>query len=261
MKKTEENKVIFITGTSSGIGKALAYRYAEAGANVILTGLELEIISVFAKELSEKYQKCIALKADVTNDQELKEATHEGIRVFGKIDIVIANAGFGLHGKLEDLKLEDYKKQFEVNVFGVLRTIYATLAELKKSKGTLCIIGSVNGVVPFSIGSSPYIMSKFAIRGLIETLSLELSPYGIHVIHIMPGFVATNFDHGKSEEEKRQYGWLKISAEKAADSILKAVRKKRPEVVLTPFGKLAVYLERYVPTLIRLANKLFIKYK
>ena len=154
MTKLFNNKVVLITGASSGIGKALSYEFAKNGASVILTARRIELISSFAEKLSSSFNKCIAIKSDVALDGDLEKAIKEGVKEFGHIDIVVANAGFGLAGNFENLKLEDYKKQFETNVFGVLRTIYASLPELKKTRGSICIIGSVNGVVSFSTGSS-----------------------------------------------------------------------------------------------------------
>jgi len=255
------NKVVLITGASSGIGKALAYEFAKNGANVILTGRRFELISLNAKNISLKYKKCIAIKCDVTSDGDLEKAVKEGIKTFGKIDVAVANAGFGLAGNFEKLKLEDYKHQFETNVFGVLRTIYATLEELKKTKGSICIIGSVNGVVSFSGGSSAYTMSKFAVRGLIKSLALELSPYDISVTHIMPGFVNTEFDSKHEKRGKEKYSWLKISAEKAARLIVKAIKDKNLEAILTRHGKMAVYLEHYTPFILRWLSGLFSKIK
>lgn len=260
-KESLKNKVVFITGASSGIGRALAYQYAKIGANVILTGLEIDILLTLERELTEKFQKCIAIKCDVNSDNDLQEAVKIGTEKFGRIDIAIANAGFGLHGKLEELNISDYKKQFETNVFGVLRTIYATLPELKKTKGVICIIGSVNGILPFSVGTSPYTMSKFAVRGLAQILSLELEPCGVSVVHAMPGFVATNFDRGISDKEKKKYSWLKITADQAAKSIFKAIKKRKAEVVISRFGKFAVYMERYAPTFVRWISRLFAKYE
>jgi short-subunit dehydrogenase len=242
-----KNKVVFITGASSGIGEALACEYSKNGANVILLARRFDLISSLAEKLSKKYQKCIAIKCDVTHDGDLEKAVFEGIKNFGKIDIVVANAGFGRPGKLEDLNLNDYKEQFETNVFGVLRTIYATLAELKKSKGSVCIMGSVNGIVSLFEGTSAYTMSKFALRGLIQPLSLELSHNNISVIHVMPGFVKTEFDKKYEKEKKQKYDWLKISAEEAALLIIKAISNKNLEVVLTKHGKIAVLIENYIP--------------
>jgi short-subunit dehydrogenase len=261
MEKTFKNKVVLITGASSGTGKALAYEFANNGAHVILLARRFQLISSIAEDLALKFNKCMAIECNVAKDGDIEKAVKESVKIFGKIDIVIANAGFGLHGNFEDLKLEDYKKQFETNVFGVLRTIYATLPELKKTKGSICIIGSVNSIVSFSSGISPYVMSKFALRGLIKSLSLELSPYNISVTHIMPGFIETEFDIKNTETERKKYNWLKISAEKAAKLIIRAIKDKNLEVILTRHGKMAIYLERYTPYILRKLSSLFSKIK
>jgi uncharacterized protein len=255
------DKVVLITGASSGIGKALAYEFAKNGANVVLTGRRIEKISSSAKDISSRYKESIAVKCDVTKDGELEKAVEEGVKTFGKIDVVVANAGFGLQGNLENLTIEDYRRQFETNIFGVLRTIYASLEELKKTKGSICIIGSVNSIVSFSTGSSPYTMSKFAIRGLVKSLSLELSTYNVSVTHIMPGFVETEFDIKSSEKDKKMYSWLKISAEKAAKLIVHAIKDKDLEAILTRHGKMAIYMERYTPFILRKLSGLFSKLK
>lgn len=258
---TLKNKVVFITGASSGIGEALAHQYAQKGANVVLLARRFELISSLAKKLSEKYQKCIAIKCDVTIDEDLEKATLESIKNFNKIDIVIANAGYGRPGNLENLNIKDYQDQFDVNVFGVLRTIYATLGELKNTKGSLCIIGSVNGVVSSFPGISAYSMSKFAIRGLIKPLSLELSPYGISVTHIMPGFVKTEFDKKYKEDRRYKYDWLKISAEKASSLIIESIENKKSEVVLTKHGRVAVFIEKQMPFIFKKFIKIFLLFK
>jgi len=259
MKNELKNKVVLITGASSGIGAALAAEYARNGANVILLARRIDLITKKAAELSRKFNKCIAVRGDVNKDGDLENAVKEGLKHFNKIDIVIANAGIGVPGNLEDLNLAAYRKQFETSVFGVLRTIYANLQELKKTKGNLCIIGSVNGLVSFSTGASAYTMSKFAIRGLAKSLSLEFSPYGISVTHIMPGFVDTNFNVKPGERAEKKYRWLKISPEKAAELISQAIKNRDLEAVLTRHGKMAVYMERFAPFLLRELGFLFSK--
>lgn len=258
MKKLFKNKVVLITGASSGLGKALAYEFAENGANVVLLARRFEIITEISKELTLKYNKCIAVKCDVSKDGDLENAIKETIENFGKIDITIANAGFGIGGNFEDIKIEGYRKQFETNVFGVLRTIYATLPELKKTKGSVCIVGSVNGVVSFSTGVSAYVMSKFAIRGLVPSLSLELLPYGISITHAMPGFMKTEFHKGNKEVE-RKISWLEMSPEKASKIILKAIKKKKNEIIITNHGKVAIFMERYTPNVLKMLSKIFSK--
>jgi short-subunit dehydrogenase len=254
-----QNKVVLITGASSGLGESLAIEFAKNGSNVILLARRFEKIKELSEELSNKYNKCLAIKCDVTKENDLENATKEAVGVFGKIDIVVANAGFGLSGNFEDVKIQGYREQFETNVFGVLKTIYATLEELKKTKGSICIIGSVNGAVSFSTGVTAYVMSKFAIRGLIPSLSLELEKYDISVTHIMPGFIETEFH--KNHKKIPQINWLKMKTEKASKRILRAIRKKENEVIITKHAKIAFFLERYMPNFLRKISKFIAKNK
>src|SRR5437762_1862320 len=106
----------------------------------------------------------------------------------GRIDVVVANAGFGVMGPLETLTLGDYRRQFETNVFGVLRTVYATLEDVKRARGRLVLLGSVSGHLALP-GASAYAMSKFAVRGLAEALAHELAPRGVAVTLVSPGLV------------------------------------------------------------------------
>ena len=130
------------------------------------------------------------MECDVTRDGDLEIAVAGAVLAFDKLDIAFANAGFGIVAPLKKLTLEDYRRQFETNVFGVLRTIYAALPELEKTKGTLVIIGSVSGWVA-TPGASPYSMSKFALRALANAIAPELRPTGVKVTLISPGFVAS----------------------------------------------------------------------
>src|SRR5204862_6923812 len=122
-------------------------------------------------------------------DDDLKGAVATAVRQWSKVDVVIANAGFGVVGRLESLSVDDYRRQFDTNVFGVLRTIYAALPEIEKTKGNLVIIGSVAGWAA-SAGAAPYNMSKFAVRALANAITPELRPAGVKVTLISPGSVA-----------------------------------------------------------------------
>ncbi|MGH7829386.1 MAG: SDR family oxidoreductase, partial [Candidatus Binatia bacterium] len=126
MKKFQ-GKVVFITGASSGIGAALAREFARHGARVALLARRRERLERLTKEIEDRGGAALALAADVTVDGEIDAAVQAAVAKWGGIDVVVANAGFGVVGPLKDLTLEDYRRQFETNVFGVLRTIYATL--------------------------------------------------------------------------------------------------------------------------------------
>lgn len=180
--------VALVTGASSGIGAELAREISRRGGNVVAAARRLDRLETLAQELSRSGGSVLAVGCDVTRREDLDRCVSRAREVFGRLDTVIANAGFGVVGKFEDLTVEDYRRQFETNVFGVLQTAFAALDDLKKSRGRLVLIGSVAGFVP-TPGSSPYSMSKFAVRALAGALRTELAPHGISVTHIAPGFI------------------------------------------------------------------------
>ena len=198
----------------------------------------------------------------MTIDGDLERAAAATRAAYGRIDVVVANAGFGVVGPVERLALADYRRQFETNVFGVLRTVHATLADLKASRGRLVIIGSVAGHLA-TPGSSPYSMSKFAVRALAEALGHELAPAGVAVTLISPGLVASELrrvdNRGTLHAEllEPMPGWLVVPAERAARTIVRAVARRRREVVVTGHGKVAVFLQRHAPWLVAAGLRAF----
>jgi short-subunit dehydrogenase len=159
-------------------------------------------------------------------------------------------------GSLTKLSVDDYRRQVETNVFGVLRTIYAALPEIEKSRGSIVIIGSVAGWTA-TPGMSPYSMSKFALRALANCIMPELRPSGVKVTLISPGFVdsnirrVTNDGHFHPAAKDPVPSWLVMSTEKAVRQILRAVARGKPEAIITNHGKMAVAIERFAPWLIR----------
>lgn len=251
------HKVILITGASAGIGAALAQEFALLGASLILLARRKERLSAIAKTIDPSGERVLTIECDVTQDGDLEKAVALVRKKFGKIDVAIANAGWSLKGNLEELNLDDYRRQWETNLFGVLRTIYATLDDLKKTKGRLVIISSVKSYLALA-GDSPYAMSKFALRALCQSLSRELAPDGVSVTHVCPGYVATEIrrvdEQGvfQSGQEDRISPILLRSAEQTARQIIKAIDKRQKEQVLTSYGKLIVLLQRYFPWLVSL---------
>ncbi len=249
-----KGRVAIITGASSGIGAALARELAQQDVKLVLLARRSEKLTAIAAEIDPSGQQVLAVPGDVTKQEDIEKAVNLAHSKFGKVEIAIANAGFGVKGNLSDLTVDDYRHQWETNVFGVLHTIYATLHDLKQTKGRLVIIGSVNGYVVLP-GVSPYVMSKFALRALCESLSLELKPYGISVIHICPGFVATEsrlakLQSPKTPKNQQIPSWMLMSTTETAQLIIQAIARRRREVILTGYGKLAVWLKRYLPELL-----------
>ncbi len=251
-----QNKVALITGASSGIGKELAWQLAQAGAMVTLAARRKPLLEKLAERIiTSGKRKPLIIECDVTKDGDLELAVAETLREFGKLDVVIANAGFGVAGPLKQLSIEDYRRQFETNIYGVLRSIYAALPEIQKAKGNIVIIGSIAGWLPMP-GASAYGMSKFALRSLANSLGPELRPLGIKVTLISPGYVASNIgrvdNHGNPREKAPNPppSWLVMPTDKAVRQILHAVARGKPEAIITLHGKIAVALERFAPSLL-----------
>jgi NAD(P)-dependent dehydrogenase (short-subunit alcohol dehydrogenase family) len=250
-------KTALVTGASAGIGRALALEFARGGADVAVAARRLELLETLARDIEALGRKALPLRCDVTREDEVRAAVAAAVSRFGAIDIVVANAGFGVVGPVEQLKVEDFRRQFDTNVFGVLHTVKASMAELEKTRGRLALVGSVSGhlTVP---ATAAYSMSKYAVRSLADALFHELRPKGIAVTLISPGFVESEFRQvdnqgvhhpGAGEPYPR---WLVMSVETAARKIARAIANRRREIVLTGHGKLAVFLERHFPWMMSL---------
>ena len=262
-------KSVLITGASSGIGEELALQLAQSGAQLTLAARRTDRLETLAQKIAgqgtegtgetQRNTRPTVVECDVTRDGDLERAVAESVRAFGKLDIAFANAGFGVVAPLKKLALEDYRRQFETNVFGVLRTIYAALPELEKTKGNLAIIGSVSGWIS-TPGASPYSMSKFALRALANAIATELRPAGITVTLLSPGFVASEIrqidnqgihhEHAKDPISPR----MVVPTPKAVREILRAVASGKREQIVTGHGKLFVAIERFAPWLLRAAT-------
>jgi short-subunit dehydrogenase len=259
--KNLDNTVAFITGASSGIGAALAAEYARCGADVVLTARRTDRLDEAAEEVRRHDRRALAVACDVTVDGDLERAVAAAVEEFGRIDWLIANAGFGVAGLFHKLELEDYRRQFETNVFGVLRTVYAGREALLASKGCLAIIGSVSGYLAMAKGS-PYAMSKFAVHALADSLWYEMTPNGVGVTLVVPGLITSeirmvdNLGRFKSERKEPAPAWLRMPAPVAAKKIVRAVSGRRRQLLLTGHGRFAVVLQRHFPrTLAFLASR------
>ena len=260
-QKYYRKKVALVTGASSGIGAELAWQLSRAGANVTLASRRRELLEAVAKRIvAGRNPSPLVTECDVTRDGDLERAVAQTVCEFGKLDAIFANAGFGVIGSLKKLSVEDYRRQFETNVFGVLRTIYAALPEIEKSRGNIVIIGSVAGWTA-TPGTSPYAMSKFALRALANCIMPELRPSGVKVTLISPGFVDSNVRRVDSDgnfhpaRKDSVPSWLVMSTEKAVRQILRAAARGKREAIITNHGKLIVAIERFAPWLIRAAER------
>lgn len=260
MNKTQaffRGKAVLITGASSGIGEELAWQLGQAGAQLTLAARRKELLEKLAQRIARGGKPApLVVQCDVTQDGSLQKAVEESVRHWGKLDMAIANAGFGVVGPLKKLTVEDYRRQFETNVFGVLRTIYASLPEIEKSKGNIAIVGSVSGWAA-TPGASPYNMSKFAVRALANAITPELRLSGVKVTLISPGFVASDIrrvdNQGAFHEHAKEPmpSWLIMPTDKAVRQILGAIARGKREAIITGHGKALVFLDRFMPWVIR----------
>jgi len=255
-----QGKVALVTGASSGIGAALAKELSRQGATLVLLARRHERIAALAEELGAAEDRAMAIPADVTRDDDLPRAVAAALARYGRLDVAVANAGFGVAGPFVRLTLDDYRRQLETNVFGVLRTAYATLPALTAARGTLVLLGSVSGHVS-APGASPYSMSKYAVRALAEALRGELWADGVATVLVSPGFVESEIRRVDNQGRLREGAkdavppWLRLPADKAARRIVRAVVRREREVVITGHGKLLVLLSRLAPGLLALVGR------
>ncbi|HEY8561921.1 MAG TPA: oxidoreductase [Pyrinomonadaceae bacterium] len=188
-----EKKVWFITGTSAGIGRELAEKALEKGHQVVATARKPEVL----RDLAEKYPETVlTLKLDVTNKNDIAEARDKTIENFGRIDVVVNNAGYGLLGAVEEPSDEQIRGQFETNFFGVVNVVRETLPVLRAQKSGH-IINVSSGLGFFAYPSYGYYSAtKFAVQGLSEALAQEVAPLGIKVTIAEPGGTRTDFIKG-----------------------------------------------------------------
>jgi short-subunit dehydrogenase len=253
---TLAGKVALITGASAGIGAALARELARDGADLVLSARREDRLRELAREIESLGRQAVAVACDVTRDGDLESAVAAAVARFGRLDIAIANAGFGVSGRVDALRLDDFRRQLETNVFGVLRTLYASLPELKKTRGQFVVMGSVAGHVP-SPTTSAYSMSKFALRGLAESIHDELAGNGVAVTLVSPGFVDSDIrrvdNRGAVHEDAPDPipAWLRVPTDRAARAIVHAIRRRQREIIVTGHGKVLVFVYRHAPWLLR----------
>lgn len=253
------DKVVLITGASSGIGEELARQLGRAGAVLTLAARRTEVLQKISRSIREVGgAQPLIVECDVTREEDPQRAVAETVARRGRLDIVIANAGFGVVGNFAKLTVQDYRRQFETNVFGVLRTLQAALPEVVKTHGQLVILGSVAGWTA-SPGASPYAMSKFAVRALANSITPELALMGVRVTLISPGFVESNIrrvdNQGQlhAEAAEPMPRWLIADRQQAVGQMLRAISRGQREAIITGHGKLFVALERFAPWVLRAA--------
>lgn len=251
-----ERKVALITGASSGIGASLAREFAKRGYDLVLCARRIQNLEKLSRELVLLNVDVLPIKCDVAQDEDVTRAVETSRARFGRIDVVVGNAGQGREGKVEDLSLGDFRYLFETNIFGVLRIIKETIPDLKKTQGSIGIIGSAMSYLSLP-ESAPYGMSKAAVKSLAESLRFELRDEGVSVTLLCPGFVATEIRlldrTGELVPDRKDPipAWINMPAEKAARQIARAILGRKSEAIITWHAKFIVWMQRHLPSLLR----------
>jgi NADP-dependent 3-hydroxy acid dehydrogenase YdfG len=249
-----EGKVVIITGASSGIGEALAHRFHAAGAKLALAARRMDRLIKLEKEMGNPGM--LLVETDVSKEEDCRQLIMKTVEKFGKIDVLINNAGISMRARFEDAELDVLRKLMDVNFWG---TVYGTryaLPWLLESRGSLVGVISIAGHVGLP-GRTGYAASKFAIRGFLDTLRIEYLKKGLHVLVVAPGFTTSEIRFSALNAQGKQLGETSrdenkmMSAETCANHIFNAVKKRKRSLVLTiKEGKLTVFMGKFWPTLL-----------
>jgi short-subunit dehydrogenase len=247
-----KDKVVIITGSSSGIGLATATEFARMGAKVVLAARRVEILKQIMNSLREQGYTAIAVETDVTREEDCKNLIDTTIREFGKIDVLINNAGISMRALFRDVDLNVLKRLFDVNFWGAVTCTKYALPYLIKQHGSVVGVSSVAGFVGLP-GRTGYSASKYALHGFLETLRIENLKNGLHVLILCAGFTKSDIRKKALTADGTQQGFTPREEEKmmqpeeVARAIAKAIRRRRNYVILTLEGKMTAMVKRIAP--------------
>jgi len=248
-----KDKVVIITGASSGIGKALAGELARRGANLVLGARQYVTLCEITANLEAKHGiKALAVQADVSKEEDCELLIKQAVVTFGKVDVLINNAGLSMRALFNDLDLSVIKNLMDVNFWGTVYCTKYALPEILKTKGSIVGVSSIAGYRGLP-GRTGYSSSKFAMNGFMEALRTELLKTGVHVMVACPGFTTSNIRvaalakdgvaHGETSMEEGKM----MTAEEVAIRISEGIIKRKRTLVMTRQGKLAVWMNKLFP--------------
>ncbi len=248
-----KDQVVIITGSSSGIGKSLAYVFAEAKAQIVLAARNKEKLDNIAEDLKKQFQVNILVVAtDVSIEADCQNLIEQTIKVFGKIDILINNAGVSMRALFEELDLSVIRRLMDVNFWGTVYCSKYAIPHLLESKGSLVGISSIAGYRGLPARSG-YSASKFAVQGFLEVVRVETLKRGLHVLIACPGFTHSNIRNtalikdGSAQGESPRDENKMMSSDEVARRILKAIRKRKRMIIMTCLGKATVFFNKIFP--------------
>jgi short-subunit dehydrogenase len=252
MKQFFLDKVVIVTGASSGIGRATAKEFAKVGSKVVLAARSLSLLTELENELKALNCDAIAIPTDVCREDDCRSLIGKTIHKYGKIDILVNNAGISMKALFIDSDLNVLHRLMDVNFWGTVYCTKYALPHLISAKGSLIAVSSIAGFHGLP-GRSGYSASKFAIHGLMETIRIEHLKDGLHVMVIAPGFTSTEIRKhalladGSEQRESQMDEQKLMSPEYVAKWILKGVLKNKRNKILTLEGRLTALFQRIIP--------------
>lgn len=248
-----KNKVVIITGASSGIGKSCAEEFAKRGANLVLGARQFVTLCEITADLEKKYGiKALAVQVDVSIEEECEHLIKQAVLTFGGVDIMVNNAGISMRALFNDADLSVLKKVMDVNFWGTVYCTKYALPEILKTKGSIIGVSSIAGYRGLP-GRTGYSASKFAMNGFMESLRTELLRTGVHVMLACPGFTTSNIrvvslaKDGSSQGESSMDEAKMMSSEEVAVNIVNGVAARKRTLLMTGQGKLVVWLNKLFP--------------
>ena len=247
-----ENKVVAVTGGTDGIGRALVESFLKLGAKVATCSRTEEKLNQLQKQLSHK--NLVTIVADVSKEEECKNFIDNTINEFGKIDILINNAGISMRAEFKETNLSTLKKVMDINFWGSVFCTKFALDSIIKNKGTIVGVSSIAGYRGLP-GRSGYSASKFALNGWLEALRTELIDDGVNVMWVCPGFTQSNIRNVALNAQSASHGESPIdesglmTADECARHIIKAIKNRKRTLVLTLRGKQTVFMNKFFPSL------------
>jgi short-subunit dehydrogenase len=260
-----KNKVIIITGASSGIGRALVYEFARQGGQVVAAARSFDKLLEMQADLANSGFEILPVKVDVSIEEQCKNLIETTISRYHKIDVLINNAGISMRALFKDVELKVIHELMDVNFWGTVYCSKFAFPYLLASKGSLVGVSSIAGYKGLP-GRTAYSSSKFAIHGILEVIRTENLKTGLHVLIACPGFTSSNIRNtaraanGSQQGESPRDEKKMMSPELVAHKIARAVFKRKKRLTLTAQGKLTVFLNKLFPTqLDKMVYQLFAK--
>jgi len=245
-----KDKVVIVTGASSGIGEATAREFGRLGAKVVIAARRVDRLEILAKEIDAMSTgaKVLVIQADLSKLEDIQSMVHQTMDTFGRIDILVNNAGFGRLNWLEKLDpVKDIQAQFDVNVLGVIQTTRQVLPiMIKQRSGQIINMCSMAGLVATPTYSI-YAACKHAVHGFSEALRREVKPWGINVSMIYPGGVVSEFASHAGIQRKTKATtprWLLLTSEQVGKAVVKLVRRPRPMWILPWAWTVSMWMNR-----------------